>query len=316
MQFIKSGILSTYQDNGRNGYRYYGINPNGAMDRMSIRLLNILLQNKEDEAAIEIHFPGPEILIEKDCLIAIGGADFSPYIIYGHNQSKEFNNWQCTYVSAGNRLKFKRRIWGQRAYLAIKGGFIVKDWLGSKSSNGLLDFNTIKPNHQIEIQSISEPDFLPYLGFSARPPYSSAPIIRLIKGREFELLTQESKKNLNNQIFTINQQSNRMGFRLMGKTLHFRSKIELISSAVDFGTIQLLPDGQMIILMADHQTTGGYPRIGHVVSVDLPLLAQCGPKDTIQFQFISLTEAEELLILREKEIEKLKATIRLLSKYD
>lgn len=314
MQFIKSGILSTFQDIGRNGYRYLGINPNGAIDKMAVRLLNILLQNDESEAALEVHFPSPEILIENDCIIAIGGADFSPYLIDENHQVEQLNNWQCTWVKAGSTLKFKRRIWGQRAYIAIKGGFSVKEWLGSKSTNGLLDFNTIKPNHQVDSEAYSKPDFLPYLGFSIRPSYSTSPIIRLIKGNEYELLALESKKTLEEEIFTISQNSNRMGFRFIGQALSLESKIELISSAVDFGTIQLLPDGQLIILMADHQTTGGYPRMGNVVSVDLPVLAQCGAKDVIRFQFISLAGAEELLILKEREIRKLKATIEFLAK--
>ncbi|RYU93480.1 5-oxoprolinase subunit C family protein [Emticicia agri] len=313
MRFIKSGILSTYQDSGRNGYRYLGINPNVAMDRMAVRLLNILLQNEEDEAAIEIHFPCPEIVMEKDSIIAIGGADFAPYLIDENRQIQEINNWQCTWVPAGSTLKFKKRIYGQRAYIAIKGGFSAKEWLGSKSTNHLLDFNTINPGHEVETRAFPRPDFLPYLGISLVPPYSDSPVIRLIRGNEYEFLTTESKNILENHTFTISQQSNRMGFRLAGEALHVENKIELISSAVDFGTIQLLPDGQLIVLMADHQTTGGYPRIGNVITADLPLLAQCGVKEPIRLRFISLAEAEELLILREKEINKLKATIRLLS---
>jgi antagonist of KipI len=314
MQFLKSGILNTFQDNGRNGYCYLGINPNGAMDRMSLRLLNIILQNEENEAAIEVHFPGPEILIEKDCLLAIGGADFSPHLLDESQKAKTINNWQTTWVSAGSILKFNRRVWGQRAYLAVKGGFNAKNWLGSKSTNGLMDFNTIKPNFEVDIQLQSKPDVLPYIGFSVRPSYSSSPIIRLVKGNEYDLLSQQSKSMLEAETFTISQNSNRMGFRLSGETLSLENKIELISSAVDFGTVQLLPDGQMIILMADHQTTGGYPRLGNVVSADLPILSQCSVKDVIRFHLISIEEAEELIILQEREIRKLKSSISLLAK--
>jgi antagonist of KipI len=310
MQFLKPGILSTIQDAGRNGYRYLGVNPNGAMDSIAVRLLNILLQNKEDEAAVEVHFPGPDIFFEKDTIIAIGGADFSPYLL---NETKPVNNWQCTWVPAGSTLKFRKRISGQRAYIAIKGGIRANEWLGSKSTNSLLDFNTIKLRQQIEILTHPEPDFLPWLAYSIRPPYSCSPLIRLIKGNEYAFLTAESKESLESQRFTISKNSNRMGFRLTGEPLNVGNKIELISSAVDFGTVQLLPDGQLIVLMADHQTTGGYPRIGNVISADLPILAQCGANDTIRFRFISQPEAEELIILQEKEIRKLKAAIRILT---
>lgn len=311
MQFIKSGILSTYQDTGRNTYRYLGINPNGAIDRMAVRLLNILLQNSENEAAIEIHFPSPEIYFENNTIIAIGGAGFSPSLIDKDHNTIELNNWQCTWVFAGSTLKFKKRIWGQRAYIAVKGGFPAAEWLGSKSTNSLLGFNGISPNHYLSIPEHTKPSVLPYLGYSIRPSYSASPSIRLIKGKEFESLSAESKERLEKQELTISQNSNRMGYRLIGEALSLSKPLELISSAVDFGTVQLLPDGQLIILMADHQTTGGYPRLGNVISVDLPILAQCGPKDTLKFKFITQAEAEELLILREKEIKKLKVGINL-----
>lgn len=280
------------------------------MDKTAARLLNILLGNDENEAVIEFHFPAPEILFEEAATIAIGGADFMPYLFNQNYQSINLNNWQSIKVAAGSTLKFRKRISGQRAYLAVKGGIEAAAWLGSKSTNSLVAFNTIHTGQVFRL--ISHAEFggsLPYLGLSVRPPYSASPIIRLIKGNEYSFLTDESKTSLESKPFVISQQSNRMGYRLTGEALQLSKKIELVSSAVDFGTVQLLPDGQMIILMADHQTTGGYPRIANVISVDLPLLAQCGPKDIIRFQFISPVEAEELLILREKEIKKLKATM-------
>ncbi|WP_337044279.1 biotin-dependent carboxyltransferase family protein [Emticicia sp. 17c] len=309
MNFIKTGLLSTFQDTGRHKYRYMGVNPNGAMDKMALRLLNMLLQNSENEAAIEIHFPAPEIFFDHDTLIAIGGADFSPYLFHKNHSIQHINNWQCTWVKAGSTLKFSKRISGQRTYLAVKGGFKVSEWLGSKSTNTLLGFNDIKSGHYLAVSAQAEPDFYPYLGLSLRPLYTPTPVIRLIKGNEYFFLKDESKTALENQSFGISQQSNRMGFRLSGQALHLKEKTELISSAVDFGTIQLLPDGQLIILMADHQTTGGYPRIANVITVDLPLLAQCGPKDFICFKFITQAEAEELLIAQETELMKLKTSL-------
>ncbi|WP_259015900.1 5-oxoprolinase subunit C family protein [Emticicia fluvialis] len=313
MQFLKPGILSTIQDTGRNAYRYSGINPNGAMDKTAARLLNILLGNHENEAVLECHFPAPEILFEEAAIIAIGGADFAPYLVNENGGISPINNWQAIQIPAGNTLKFRKRINGQRAYLAVKEGIQAQAWLGSKSTNSLLDFNTIRSRQRFALSSTNPSAFLPYLGLSIRPPYGASPVIRLIKGNEYNLLTNNSRALLQSQPFTISPQSNRMGYRLMGEALQLSEKTELVSSAVDFGTVQLLPDGQMIILMADHQTTGGYPRVGHVISVDLPLLAQCGPKDTIRFQYISAAEAEDLLILREKEIKKLKATIRFMN---
>lgn len=276
MKFLKKGILTTFQDLGRNGLRHLGVNPSGAMDKLSVRLLNILLQNDENEPVLEMHFPAAEILFEEECLIVIGGADFMPMI---DNQS--ITNWKVSKVKAGSILKFRKKVSGNRAYLAI-----------SKSNNQ---------------------DFLPYLGNELVRRVcnkSKSTEIRFIIGNEHQILTENSKQSLENQLFMISQNSNRMGFRLKSEPLVVEKSIELVSSAVDFGTMQLLPDGQLIVLMADHQTSGGYPRLGNVISIDLPLLAQCGANDEISFKSVSLEEAEELLILHEKEIQKLKASIR------
>lgn len=277
MKLLKSGILSTYRDLGKNGLRHLGVNPSGVMDKLTARLLNILLQNNENEAVLEMHFPAPEILFEENCTIVIGGADFTPML-----DNQEVMNWKSISVKTGSILKFKRKIAGNRAYLLIKAS--------------------------------QENQFLPYLGntFVRRVFNPSESVeIRFIIGNEHRFLSKESRQILENQAFTISQNSNRMGFRMNAEPLDLETKIELVSSAVDFGTMQLLPNGQLIILMADHQTSGGYPRIGNIISVDLPILAQCGANDTIRFQSISLEKAEELLILQEKEIQKLKTSIRL-----
>jgi antagonist of KipI len=275
LKLLKKGIFSTYQAIEKNGLRHLGVNPGGAMDKLTVRLLNILLQNNENEPILEMHFPAAEILFEEDCIIIIGGADFMPML-----DNQLLTNWKATIVKAGNILKFTKKITGNRVYLAIKNG---------------LNAN---------------PTFLPYLTNSMVA--HQLPIIlpiRFVAGNEYQLLTKESKESLEHQGFMITQNSNRMGFRMKAEALEIEEKMSLISSAVDFGTMQLLPDGQMIILMADHQTSGGYPRIGNIISVDLPILAQCGTNDVIVFQQISIEEAEELLILQEKEIQKLETSI-------
>ncbi len=132
----------------------------------------------------------------------------------------------------------------------------------------------------------------------------------MIVGAEYEQMTALSEQNFLKQDFAISNDSNRMGFRLNGEPLYLIDKIELVSSAVDFGTIQFLPDGQLIILMADHQTSGGYPRLAHVVSTDLPILAQLGANDTVGFEIISLEEAEGLLFQNEIELNYLRFGVK------
>lgn len=270
MQFLKKGILTSYQDLGKNGLRHLGVNPSGAMDRFSARILNIALQNDENQPILEIHFPACEILFEEDCIIIIGGADFSPTI-----DNEPIINWKTILVKTGSVLRFKKLITGSRAYLAVK---------------------------------VENCFFLPYVGQVCNLSHKKT--IRFTEGNEFELLTEKSKEAFENQAFTISKDSNRMGYRMNAEGLEVSSKKELVSSAVDFGTIQLLPSGQIIVLMADHQTSGGYPRLGNIISVDLPKLAQSNVNDTIIFKKISIEKAEDLLLKQELELQKLKASIR------
>lgn len=270
MKFIKEGILSNYHDLGKNGLRYLGVNPSGVMDRLSVRILNLAVQNRENKPVLEMHFPAPELLFEKDCTIIIGGADFFPTI-----DNYPIQNWKSIFVKTGSVLRFKKLISGSRAYLAVN-----------------------EENCK----------FLPYIGHVCN--LSNKKIIHFTEGNEFDFLTEISKEAFENQVFKISNASNRMGYRLNAEPLELKTKKELVSSAVDFGTVQLLPSGQIIVLMADHQTSGGYPRLGNIVSVDLPKLAQFSLNDTFIFKKISVELAENLLIKQEFELQKLKASIR------
>ena len=306
----KSGLLATIQDLGRNGFRRFGINPNGAMDKQTVRLINILLGNDEREAGLEMHFPAPVLEFEEDAIIALGGADFGAKI-----DDKAIENWRCVVVEKGSVLRFEKQISGSRAYLAIRGGFAIEKWLESAGTNLLAKiggFNgralrkddRLSFNRQTKDKGQKTKNKISY---NLTANYQKSPAkIRVIAGAEFESLTAFSEQVFLKQIFPICPESDRMGFRLNGEPLYLIEERELISSAIDFGTIQLLPDGQMIILMADHQTSGGYPRIAHVSSADLPILAQLNPNDEVSFELISLIEAEDLLLEFERDILWLK----------
>ena len=310
----KTGILTTIQDLGRKGFRRFGINPNGVMDTQAVRLINILLGNDETEAVFEMHFPAPIFEFKEDAVIALGGADFDAEI-----NGQPIENWRPFYVEKESVLSFKNKIFGSRAYLAVKGGFAVKKWLDSFSTNLLAEIGgfegrALQKNDSISFNSklqIPNSKFDYKLSRSLIPNYQkSAARIRIIEGAELLMLTALSELNFLKQEFTISQNSDRMGFRLNGEPLYLLDKIELISSAVNFGTIQLLPNGQMIILMADHQTSGGYPRLAAVVSADLPILAQLGSNEKVNFEIISIEKAENLLLNFEKELNYLKFGIK------
>jgi antagonist of KipI len=299
----KEGILTTIQDLGRIGNRRFGINPSGAMDRTAVRLLNILVGNDENETVFEMHFPAGLLEFEKECVFAIGGADFSPTI-----NDKRLRNWCSCKASAGDVLSFKTKASGNRAYLAACGGFSADRWLDSASTNlraGLGGFHgrRLKTNDQVEFGTNRYGSRVGLcIGQSFIPPYANRQTIRAVAGPEFETLTDESKKTLIAAVFQISLNSDRMGFRTSGEPLQRISNVEILSSGTTFGTVQLLPDGQMIILAADHQTTGGYPRILTVAAVDQCLLAQLGPGDEIHFELVTPPEAEELYLEFEKSL--------------
>ncbi|MCY7374498.1 MAG: biotin-dependent carboxyltransferase family protein [Pyrinomonadaceae bacterium] len=312
----KSGVLSTIQDLGRNGFRRFGINPNGAMDVSAARLINMLLGNSESEAVLEMHFPAPVLKFEKPAIIALGGADFGAML-----DDKTIENWRPYFVEKNRVLSFPKKNFGNRAYLSLKGGFKIDCWLESASTNltaniGGFEGRSLMKNDKLFFKQRTKDEGLRTnfkISKSIIPRYSSLPTVRVVAGAEYERLTAFSEQNFTKQNFTISRSSNRMGFRLDGEPLYLLDKIELVSSAVSFGTIQLLPDGQMIVLMADHQTSGGYPRIAHVVSADLPILAQLGGGDKVNFELISLEEAEELTLQFERDLSFLKVGVN--SKY-
>jgi antagonist of KipI len=309
----KAGILTTVQDLGRDGFRRFGINQNGAMDKTAVRLINSLIGNDENAAVLEMHFPASEILFEEPAIFALGGADFS-----ARSNGEPFENWRVYSAEKDSLLKFVQKSFGNRAYLAVKGGFKIEKWLGSASTNlkaktGGLEGRRLHHGDRIHFNSefkIQDLKFGFKISDALIPFYSKFPTVRVVAGAEFELLTPDSRENLLNENFTITPNSDRMGFRLAGDALYLSHHKELVSSAVNFGTLQLLPDGQVIVLMADHQTSGGYPRIANVISTDLPLLAQLGANDKVAFHLISMEAAESLLLKFEKDLNLLRVACK------
>lgn len=315
MIFLKSGILTTLQDAGRTGQRDKGVNPNGSMDQLSMRLINILLNNDENEVVIEFHFPAPTIVFEEHAIFCIGGADFSPT----QNQ-KNISNWKMIAAAPGDILNFGHKNEGERAYLAVKGGFEVEKFLGSASTNlkggfgGKLlqkgDKIGLKLRNGMLYEAAKKLALAPKIvNVALRPQFHENQEIRIIGGEGMESLDKVSRDKIFNQRFIISSQSDRMGYRLEGDCINRGDCKEEISSSVTFGTIQLLPNGQLIILMADHQTTGGYPKLGNVIAVDLPILAQLSVGMHITFREINLEVAERVFLKLEKEIKKFKTAI-------
>ncbi|HEV7645149.1 MAG TPA: biotin-dependent carboxyltransferase family protein [Pyrinomonadaceae bacterium] len=323
LTLLSNGILTTVQDLGRYGARRYGINPGGAMDTKAVRLINILLGNDENEAVLEMHYPAPQIRFDEDVIFSLGGGEFGAAL-----NDSPVGNWRPVFARKGDVLKFAEKRSGTRCYLALKGGFATEKWLGSAATNlkarmGGYQGRALKKDDILEYSEqetedgsarqipVTDHQFPFRVSFNLVPRYSAFPTVRVIPGAEYELLSEETRRGFVEQSFKIGLQSDRMGFRLAGKPLKLEKPHEFISSAVSFGTIQLLPDGQLIILMADHQTTGGYPRLAHIISEDLPLVGQLGANDGIGFHVVDINQAEDLVLDFERELNFLKLGVNL-----
>jgi biotin-dependent carboxylase-like uncharacterized protein len=325
IQVIKPGALSTIQDLGRVGYQHLGVVVGGAMDPWSHRMANLLVGNDEQEATLEVTLMGPSLKFDVTTLLAICGADLAPRI-----GDTALPMGRPVLVRGGSQIDFGRRRTGARAYLAVRGGYQVAPVLHSKSTYvrgafGGLDGRALRKGDEIATGACNPDDCYPQLAralsesaapFVAHPAALVAPhadsalqIVRVIAGQQWDAYTEEAQAQLVGGDFRIGVQSDRMGYRLEGQTLALRSPLEMISEAVCFGTIQVPPDGDAIILMADRQTTGGYPKIASVISVDLPLLAQMMPHQALGFTLVTLDEAQQLYLAREQEASRIRQSI-------
>ncbi|HEY6975914.1 MAG TPA: biotin-dependent carboxyltransferase family protein [Chitinophagaceae bacterium] len=315
---IKPGLLDTIQDGGRYGSQHLGINPSGAMDFVAATVANMLTGNDKEEAVIELHFPASSFLFENDCMVALSGADFHATI---NNTSIPVNT--AVIISKGSVLQFTQYRHGARCYLAVYGGWDIDYWLNSYSTNikaaaGGYKGRALKKNDMLHLKitqfifSTIKNNFavLP-VNADTSPIYYSSKKIRCVEGNEYELLSNDAKELFESSTFYITAHSDRMGYSLHGDKLTALNNKQLISSAVTRGTIQLLPSGNLIILMADHQTTGGYPKIAHVISADMPKLAQTPLNETVQFKLLNHSEAEYLYIELQQYLQQLQDTINL-----
>ncbi|KZL91631.1 biotin-dependent carboxyltransferase family protein [Clostridium magnum] len=326
---INPGLLTTIQDLGRYGYQKYGIIVSGAMDTYSLRLANLLVGNKEGEAALEITLMGPSLEIEKGTLLAITGGDLSPTI-----NGESIPMWRPVYLHEKSILKFGACKSGCRSYLAVAGGYDVAEVMESKSTylragiggfqgrglqkDDVLEFKSPREESLNIIENLSKKhsanffsSTLWYLRKKSVIKDSQNIKIRVIRNRQFDQFSLDSKKQFLTCSFKISHQSDRMGYRLQGPAINLEKPLEMISEAVALGTIQVPPDGNPIILLADRQTVGGYPKIAQIATVDISKVVQSKPGDRISFEEISLEEAERLYIEREKYIQNLKIAITL-----
>jgi antagonist of KipI len=313
IRVLRPGLLSTLQDHGRHGLQHVGLCPGGAMDPVALALANALVGNAREEAAIELTVIGPELEFEEDALVAVCGAEFKGS--FPHNRP--------VLAPAGSRFNVGRAVRGARAYLAVAGGFAVEPVLGSRS--------TFLPGQfgGFQGRALRHGDVLPLqnpeackrfaslktrkdgsVRWSAPPltlPDREPVLLHVIEGQHFGSFEAAAQRAFLDAVWRISPDSNRMGFRLAGPALARAEGDEILSGPTCLGTVQVPANGVPIVLMADHQTTGGYPRIAEIVSADVPRLAQLAPGGTVHFARCDLGMAAEL---RHHMSERLGAALR------
>ena len=306
IKVISPGVLTTVQDTGRFGHQAAGIPEAGAMDRASLRLANALVGNPEDAAALELTVFGGTFEFDGEGTIALTGADMRPFL----NGNRMAMNTAFP-VKTGDRLELGAASQGMRAYLAVSGGIDVPVVLGSRSTDlksrlGGLEGRKLRAGDVLESGSrpqaaaeLAEVQGTPCEPVLQRLAQSTDPEgvtrIRFLFGPQDAMFAEDAKKTFTDSIYTLSAACDRMGYRLEGAAVPSLNGTDILSEGICFGSIQVPANGQPIVMMADHQTTGGYAKIGTVLSEDLPLLAQLGPGKRIRFASVTLEELGESL---------------------
>jgi biotin-dependent carboxylase-like uncharacterized protein len=291
----KQGLLTTLQDLGRQGLGRWGVSPCGAMDPLALSLANLLVGNAPGAAALEVTLLGPELVFEEEATFALAGADLGATL-----EGASLAPGRAQRARAGQTLRFGARVAGSRAYVAVAGGLgrSAHAFLGSAATDmeaglGGLGGRPLRAGDALLLE--------PQPSFQARAVrdswerwYQPPEEVRFIP-ESSPRISEEARERFVSMRFRVSPRSNRVGYRLEGPALPVVPSALQLSEPVAPGTVQLPPDGQPIVLMADRQTTGGYPRLGQVIRADVPKLAQRWLGEGLSFRAVTLEEARQSL---------------------
>lgn len=320
IEVLHPGLLTTVQDLGRHGYQRYGVTVSGAMDPFALRIGNLLVGNDEGEGALEMALVGPRLRFDKTAVIAIAGKGLAPRI-----DGISVPTWRPVLVESGSILDFETMPVGCRSYLCLAGGFSIPPVLGSMSTYRLaglggFEGRALARGDILQCRVVDQTNAISATWlhrlhqkqlFAAAPWYASphffptyqhAPNIRVLDGPQLDEFDLGSVEAFFSMAFEVSSQSDRMGYRLTGPKIKLRTTRDMVSEAVSFGSVQVPQNGNPIVLMADRQTTGGYPKIAQITTVDLPVMAQVRPGEHVYFRRISLHTAHDLLRRQERSI--------------
>jgi len=329
VRVVRPGLLSSIQDLGRFGLRHLGIVACGAMDPVAHGMANVLVGNPMECATLECTVLGPELIFGQEALVALYGAEFS-----ARTETVPFPLNRPVLVPAGTRLVVGNAVRGARAYLAIAGGFDTAPVLGSRSTylpgqfgghagRALMAGDRLSTVKDVALLSMERYSVLARRSGSNRgalrslrwsAPALSLPAdrratVRAMEGRHFQQFDAASRSAFFDATWRISPDSNRMGYRLLGPRLARGRPIEILSEPTCLGTVQVPNDGTPIALMADHQTTGGYPKIAEIAGADIPELAQLVPGGELRFVRCSLEEANEARRIAQQLVSSIQQSI-------
>ncbi|WP_169008536.1 biotin-dependent carboxyltransferase family protein [Faecalispora jeddahensis] len=295
VKVISPGALTTVQDAGRFGFLQSGISVSGVMDSYSHRAANLLVDNPQEEAVLEVTLMGPVLEFQCSTRIAVTGAMMQPKL-----NDQPVPMWQTIPVGEGDRLSFSGIQGGCRAYIAFAGGLDVPVIMGSKSTNlkaqmGGFEGRMLKRDDVVPLKAPSGEAKLWAASEEWIPKFPTQITLRAVLGPQEDLFTEEGIASFLNTEYLVTPANDRMGYRLEGEEITHKAGADIVSDGIVMGAVQVPSSGQPIILMADRQTTGGYTKIATVATADLPLLAQAQAGTKIRFQQISVEEAQLLL---------------------
>ena len=324
----RAGFRTSVQDLGRTGFRQFGVSTSGALDSFALRVANLLVGNDEGAAGVEITLGGLQLRFEDERIVAWCGGEFDVQIGSGAVPAGH-----VAHLQAGEELKFGRARIGCRCWLAISGGIVVPIVLDSRSTDlranfGGLEGRTLRDADIVSLgesrrsSSFAEATAERSTAAAARisswggphdwvSPAKQYPVLRFVRGSDWFRFNDITVQRFTNEEFTVSPDSDRMGVRLDGPELRREAQGDLISEGVAPGTIQVPPNGKPILLLGDCQTIGGYPKMAHVITVDLGVAAQLRAGDAVRFFEVSLQDAHRLLLERERDLDRFRVGLSL-----
>ncbi|HPD96911.1 MAG TPA: biotin-dependent carboxyltransferase family protein [Synergistales bacterium] len=292
------GLLTTVQDRGRWGYQAFGMPVSGVMDIYSLMAGNAVVCNEPGAAALEITLLGPSVRFGSSRMFCVTGGDLAPRL-----NGRDIPSWEGVVAREGDLLSFHGAIQGARAWLCISGGIDTPPVMGSRSTCLRAGIGGHQGRKLVagDVIPLGRPDRLWYRGegFSIpvhfRNKAEDCPAIRVIQGPQEEMISAAGLEAFYGSVFRVSPESDRMGYRLEGKRVEHAGGADIISDAIPLGAVQVPGHGSPIIMLADRQTTGGYPKIAVTIGADIPILAQISPGDPLSFRKADMAEAETAL---------------------